>query len=159
MKRLLVFALIISAVTLAGYWTGRKVCMMMWPGSLNPAPRWYANLGLDREQADVLRAKDAAFRSMADGMCVRVCRGRLELLALMGENGSSQDKVLSKIDEVGALQVALEKEIAAHILAVRENLTPEQSAAYLARVREKLHDSIRRTGYTNVLAQEGKASV
>lgn len=158
MKRLLVFALIVSAVTLAGYWTGRKVCMTMWPGSLNPAPRWYANLGLNREQADALRAKDAAFRRVADGLCVRVCMGRMQLLTLMEKPEVSHEEVFRKIEEVGALQVQVEQEIASHILAVRQHLTPEQSAAYLARVRAQLQESIRQTGYTNVLTGEGQAA-
>lgn len=159
MKRLFLFALAIAAITLVGFWGGRKACMLMWPGSVNPQLRWYANLGLSPAEAEALKKQDAAFRVEGDRLCMRICRGRMELLSLLEREGVPEEEVFRKIEEIGAQQVLIEKGIAAHILAVRERLTPDQSAAYLANVREQLRESIRQTGYANELPAEGKVSL
>ena len=62
MKKLIIFTVLISAVTLAGFWGGRKVCMLMWPTSVNPSGAWYFNLGLSPEQAETLKKLESGFR-------------------------------------------------------------------------------------------------
>ena len=151
MRKLLLFTILISAITLFGFWGGRKVCMLMWPGSVNPSQSWYFNLGLNPEQAESLKKLDSAFRKDTDKVCMRVCKERLELLNMMRDPKVSPGAVYKKIEQVGALQISLEKEIATHILKVKKDLTPEQSAAYLGKIRQELRESIKQSGYGEIL--------
>lgn len=152
MKKLLLFTIVISVVTMIGFWGGRKACMLMWPASLNPSQNWYYNLGLTDQQAQTLKKLDVSFRKDADKMCMRICRERLELLNLMGKKDADPQAVNRKIEEIGGLQVLLEQQIASHILEVKKGLTPEQAEAYLDRIHRQLDASIRRNGYGEVLA-------
>ena len=153
MKKLLFFAILISGITLFGFWGGRKMCMLMWPGSVNPSGAWYFNLGLNDKQADSLKRLESGFRKDADKFCMRICKERLELLNMMKDPKVKPDLIYKKIEEVGALQVSLEKQIATHILQVKNDLTPEQSEAYLNRIHRELADSIKQAGYGEVLNQ------
>lgn len=151
MRKLLIFTVFISAVTLAGFWGARKVCMLMWPGSLNPKQIWYSNLGLSPGQAESLKKLDSAFRGDTDKVCMRICKDRLELLNLMRDANTKPEAIYKKIEEIGAMQISLEKEIATHILKVKQDLSPEQSEAYLNRIRQELHDTIKQAGFGEVL--------
>lgn len=151
MKKLLIVTLLISGITLFGFWGGRKICMRMWPGSLNPSQNWYFNLGLTSEQAESLKRLDSAFRKDTDKVCMRICKERLELLNLMRDPKARPAEVYKKIEDIGAMQISLEKEIATHILKVKKDLTLEQSEAYLSRIHEELRDSIQQAGYGEVL--------
>lgn len=151
MKKLLLFVVVISVMTLAGFWGGRKVCMLMWPASLNPSQNWYYALGLSPEQAESLKGIEGSFRKDADKMCMRICQERFELLNLMGKKDADPAEVNRKIEEIGGLQVLLEKQIASHILEVKKGLTPEQTDAYLNRIHRELAESIKRNGYGEVL--------
>ena len=155
MKKLLFLTVLISAMTLAGYWGGQKVCMMlMWPGSLNPSQAWYFNLGLTPEQAQSLKQLESTFRKDTDKVCMRICKERLELLKLMRADKVDTEAVYKKIEEIGLLQVSLEKEIATHILEVKKDLTPEQSQSYLNHIREELLKSMKQSGYGENLENE-----
>ena len=151
MKKLIIFTVLISAVTLAGFWGGRKVCMLMWPASVNPSGAWYFNLGLSPEQAETLKKLESGFRPEADKFCMRICKERMDLLNMMRNPSTKPEDIYKKIEEIGALQVSLEKQIATHILQVKNDLTPEQSEAYLNRIQRELHESIQKSGYGEVL--------
>lgn len=153
MKKLLIFTVLISAITLAGFWGGRKICMLMWPGSLNPSQSWYFNLGMNAKQAESLKKLDSAFRKDTDKVCMRICKERLDLLNMMRDPNVKPDAVYRKIEEIGVLQISLEKEIATHILKVKKDLSPEQSEAYLNTIRQELRESIKQSGYGEVLKQ------
>lgn len=147
MKRLIYLTILISAVTLTGYWAGRKICMGMWPGTVNPSRNWYEGLKISPGQADFFRLEDAAFRRDADPLCMRICARRLEILSLIKTEKADSEKVFGKIAEVGTMQVELEKRIAAHILAVKSKLSPADQETYLARIRRELQASIRQSGF------------
>ncbi len=153
MKKLIFFTVLISLVTLGSFWGGKKVCMLMWPGSLNPSQNWYSTVGLNSEQADSLKKLDTSFRQDADKLCMTICKERLELLNLMKGKNADQEIVYRKIEKIGGLQIFLEKQIASHILEVKKNLTPEQSQAYLNRIHEELRQSMIKNGYGEVLKQ------
>ena len=153
MKRLLFFAILISGITLFGFWGGRKMCMLMWPGSVNPSQNWYFNLGLNPEQAESLKKLDSVFSKNTDKVCMRICKERLELLNMMRDPKVDPNTIYKKIEEIGALQISLEKEISTHILKVKNDLTPEQSEAYLDKIRQQLRESIKQGGYGEVLKQ------
>ncbi len=151
MKKLILFTVLISVVTLGGFWGGKKVCMLMWPGSLNPSQNWYFALGLNTGQAESLKRLESSFRKETDGLCMTICQERLNLLNLMKQKEANEEVINKKIEAIGGLQVLLEKQIAAHILEVKKNLTPEQSLAYLDRIHEELRDSVRQSGYGEIL--------
>jgi len=151
MKKLLFFAILISSLTLAGFWGGKKMCMLMWPGSVNPSQSWYFNLGLNNEQAESLKKMDFAFREKTDKICMRICKERIDLLNMMRNSKADPEAIYKKIEEIGTVQISLEKEIATHILQVKKDLTPEQSEAYLNKIREELRLSMKQSGYNEVL--------
>ena len=154
MKKLLVFAVLISAATLAGFWGARKVCLMMeWPGTISPTTRWVSTLGLSAEQAAGLKEKESAFRKEANSLCMQVCQGRLEVLEMMEKKGAAGEEVLRKVGDVGALQIDLEKKVADHILEVKKSLTHHQSEIYLAHIREQVLKSIRQCGISEAMGQ------
>ena len=153
MKKLLVFTMLVSLVTLAGFFGGKKVCMMMWPGSVNPSQAWYFQLGLDARQARELQGLESSFRKEADGLCMKICQERLALLKMMRRKDTDPEAVNRKIEEIGQLQVLLEKQIAAHILEVKKDMTPEQSRVYFDRIHRELQRSIVQSGYPEVLGE------
>lgn len=152
MRKLIFFTVLISLITLAGFWGGRKACLLMWPASLNPSQNWYYALGLSSKQAESLKTLEASFRKDADRLCMQICRERLNLLKRMNDPSADPQAVYRKIEEIGAMQVLLEKQIAAHILEVKKNLTPEQSQAYLDRIHRELRESIIKSGYGEILS-------
>ncbi len=153
MKKVILFAVLVSVVTLFSFWGGKKVCMMMWPGSINPSQSWYYSLGLTAEQETSLNKMDASFRKDGDKLCMQICKGRLDLLNLIKEKNPNEALVHQKIEEVGKLQILLEKTIADQILEVKKNLTPAQSEAYLDRVHKEISRSIEKSGYSEALKQ------
>ncbi len=153
MRKLFLLTVLISAITLVGFWGGKKACMLMWPGSVRPSQAWYFSLGLNPEQAQSLKRVDSAFRKDTDKLCMRVCKERLELLNLMRDPNVKPEVVYKKIEEIGALQVSIEKEIATHILKVKKDLTAEQSEAYLNTIRRELQESIKQSGYGEILKE------
>jgi len=153
MKKLIFFIALIALVTLGSFWGGKKMCMLMWPGSVNPSQNWYFALGLNSEQAEALKKLDGSFRQDADKLCMTICKERLELLNLIKAKNADQGVIHRKIEEIGKLQVLLEKQIANHILQVKKDLTPEQSNAYLERVHQEIRKSIQEGGYGEVLKQ------
>lgn len=153
MKRLLFLVALVSLVTLSGFWGAKKMCLMMWPGSLNPSQSWYYSLGLTPEQEASLKKIDALFRTKGDKLCMRICGERLGLLNLIRGKDPDRRLIHQKIEEIGRLQVELEKMIAEHILKVKNGLTPAQSEAYLHRVHEELAGTIQKLGYGEALKQ------
>ena len=151
MKKLLLFTALISLVTLGGFFGGKKVCMMMWPGSVNPSQAWYFELGLNPPQAEALKKLEISFRDRTDKLCMKICEERLKLLNQMKEKNVDREAVYRKIEEIGTLQISLEKEIAGHILNVKDDLTPAQSQAYLDRIHEQFRDSLKKSGYEEIL--------
>ncbi len=153
MKKLILFTALISVVTLGSFWGGKKVCMLMWPGSVNPSQSWYSALGLNPEQAESLKKLESSFRERTDTMCMRICAERMALLNQMKNKEVNRDAVYKKIEEIGNLQIALEKEIATHILNVKQDLFPQQSEAYLNQIHQQFRESLKRSGYDEVLKQ------
>ena len=123
----------------------------MWPGSVNPSQAWYFELGLNPSQADSLKKLESSFRDRTDKLCMTICAERLKLLNQMREKNTNREAIYRKIEAIGLLQVSLEKEITTHILNVKENLSPEQSQAYLDRIHAQFRDSLTKSGYGEIL--------
>ena len=151
MKKLLIFSAVIAGVTLIGFWAGKKTCMMMCQGPLKPNPYCHFALDLNPQQAQSLEKMESGFRKDADKICMQICKERWALVQLIGDKAASPDAINKKIEEIGAMQVSLEKEIAAHILEAQKTLTPQQSEAYLDRLKAELSQSIQKSGYGEVI--------
>ena len=128
----------------------------MWPGSVNPSAAWYLELGLSADQAKALEAQETSFRNKTDKLCMQICAQRWAVLNAIKAKSVDREAVYLKIEEIGRFQILLEKEIAAHILNVKENLSPAQSETYLNRIHEQFRDSLKKNGYEEVLKQQRK---
>ena len=87
----------------------------------------YSGMGLDKTQMESVRSLEASFRKEADAMCMRICDERRRLLEQMKDKSASPDVFYRKTEEIGQLQIALEKKVIAHILEVDKSLMPSQS--------------------------------
>ena len=152
MKKLLIFTLIVSTVTLGGLWSGRKFCTMMsMPAGERSGQALYSELGLDASQKEIVRKLEASFRKEVDELCMRVCRERMNLFEQMKDGRTSPETIDKKIEEIGQLQISLEKKVAAHILTINQNLTRPQSTAYLKRIYQQQCQMISQSGYGGIL--------
>ena len=150
MKRFWIFTAAIACVTLIGFWGGKKTCILMCQGTLKANPYCHYASDLAPEQAQSLGKLENSFRRGMDKTCMEICRERWALLSMMESNPADTDAINKKIEEIGAMQISLEKETAAHILEAQKTLTPQQSKAYVARLKAQLGQSIRDSGYGEV---------
>lgn len=142
MKKLFFFTMLISALTLGAYWGGQRLCMRMTgSGNAKLGPNWYAELGLDKKETGIFKKQDASFREETNRVCMELCRQRMELLDLLTQN-ADEVQIYRKLDEIGVLQSALEKNMVKHMLEVKKQLPPEKGAAYMAHLRQQLEKSI-----------------
>ena len=148
MKKLLVFTVIISAVTLGGFWSGKKFCTMMsMPAGARSGQALYSEMGLDTSQTESVRKLEASFRKDADAICTRICQERVDLLKLMKDKRASQEALYRRVEEIGELHIALEKKFVTNVLEVDKSLTPSQSKAYLERIYQQQCQMIAKSGY------------
>ncbi len=152
MKKLLIFTVIVSAVTLGGLWSGKKFCTMMsLPLGGRSGQAIYSEMGLDAAQTESVRKLEASFRKEADALCMRICEERVRLLKEMKDKRVSPDVLYKKNEEIGQLQISLEKKVIAHILQVNKGLTSSQSEAYLERIYQQQCQMIAQSGYGEIL--------
>ena len=148
MKKLIIFTVIVSVVTLGGLWSGRKFCTMIsMPVGARSGQALYSEMGLDASQTESVRKLEAVFRKEADTLCMRICRERVDLLKQLKDKRVSSGVIYAKVEEIGQLQISLEKKVIAHILQVNKTLTPSQSEAYLERIYQQQCRMIAKSGY------------
>jgi len=147
MKKLILFTILISAVTAGSFWGSERLCMRMRAqDDFRFGADWYAQLGLNKEEAGIFRKEDAVFRKETNRMCMELCKQRMELLDLLSRN-AGESKISQKMDSVGALQTALEKNMVKHILEIKSKLPGEKGKVYLAHLRQQLEKSINQCVY------------
>lgn len=151
MKKFFYFTLIVAVVTLAGFWGTRKICQSVGMAPMHPTSQWYLSLKLDEREIDEFRQMEKAFHAKANPLCESICRMRLALFDRMQRGNSSASEAEAQIEEIGRLQVRLEKEIAAHIFEVKSKLNPAQQEIYFKQIRSGLEFSIRRCGLRKML--------
>ena len=152
MKKLLIFTVIVSVVTLGGLWSGKKFCnMMSMPAGTRSGQALYAEMGLDASQTESVRKLEASFRKDADALCMRICQKRADLLKEMKDKHANQEVLYKRVEEIGQLQVVLEKKVISHILQVDKSLTPSQGKAYLERIYQQQCQMIAQSGYGEIL--------
>lgn len=143
---LLFLVILIAAATLFSFWCGRQVCH-----AISGQKNLYAGMNLTSEQQEKLKGIDAAFMKEADSVCMNVCRERVNLMNLVSAAQSDPALIHQKIDEIGSLQISLEKKVADHILEVKKTLTLQQSETYLKHLNEELAKSMQQCGYGQAL--------
>ena len=154
MKRLLFFTLFVSAVTLGGYWGGRQVCGMVFPGAMSGAKEGTQRLGLSPEQERSLKSLEEPFIARANRLCMKVCKEKAVLLELLADKKVDQKTIHLKIEEIGLLQISLEKEIVSHIFLVKTLLNEKQGEIYVRRIQKEFQDSMAQCGYSEIFKKD-----
>lgn len=147
MKKIILFALLIAVVTTAGFWSARKVCPLCFIPKQNHS---YPKLELSGPQEKSVIQAENKFREYADKVCIKICALRLEVIRMMAQPDVNKEALNKKIEEVGQLQISLEKNVAEHVLEMKKHLTPEQSKQYLDSIRRELHSTMRHMGMNKV---------
>ena len=136
MKKIILFTLIISIITLGGYVSGQKVCGKMGGWGSGAAP---------------LEKNESSFQTNIEKKCMGICQERVALMEAMRDEKSDEAAIHARIEKIGNLQVLLEKEIASHIFEVKSGLPPAEQRAYLDRIHKELKRSINQCGYGEIL--------
>jgi len=137
MKKLLIFTLLIAAVTLAGLWSGRKVCTMMSPADSGAKQALNVALGLSPAQTESFKKTESSFQKEIGTLCMQICREHANLLAQMKDGKISAQTADQKVEEIGGLQISLEKKIIAHIAQLDKILTPSQIKTYIDKIYQR----------------------
>ncbi len=151
MKKFFYLTLVVAVATLAGFWGTKKVCQSLSPASVRPISQWYLSLNLSEREVSEFRQMEKAFHAKANPLCERICRSRLTLFDSMQKGNDGLSEAEARIEEIGGLQVQLEKEIASHVLEVKAKLNPSQQEVYFKEMRSALEFSIRRCGLKEML--------
>ena len=150
MKKLIIFTLVVSAVTLGGLWSGKKVCnMMSTPAGMSSGQALYSGMGLSASQTDSIKKLENSFQKESDELCMKVCQERVNLLNQIKNGRISREDIDKKVEAIGQLQIFLEKKTTAHILEINKILTPSQSVTYLERVYQEQCRMTAQSGYDN----------
>ncbi|MBI4549413.1 MAG: hypothetical protein HY714_00605 [Candidatus Omnitrophica bacterium] len=148
MKKLLVFAVLVSAATALGFWSTQKVCVMMKPKFIAGGADWYAKSNLPADKIEAVKALDGRLQEEVHRLCADVCLQRAELLKMMQGPGGDETRVFEKIEEIGRLQIELEKRIASHLFGLKKVLSPGESRQYFQLIEDRLKESLRQCGYS-----------
>ena len=146
MKKLLIFTFIVSVATLVGLWSGKKVCSMM-PSAARSSQALYSGMSLNASQTGSIRKLEDSFQKAADELCMKVCEERVNLLSQIKNGQISREEIEKKVEEIGQIQIFLEKQTATHILDINKILTPSQSAVYLERVYQQQCQMTAKSGH------------
>ena len=150
MKKLVIFTVLISAVTLGGLWSGRKFCTMVsMPAGMRSGQALYSGMGLDPTQTESVNKFEASFRKEADALCMRICQERVRLLEQIKDKNVDPGTIDKKVEEIGQLQISLEKKVIAHILQVDKSLNASQSKEYLERIYRQQCQMVAQNGYAD----------
>ncbi len=149
MKKLIIFTLAVSVATLIGLWSGKKMCTMAPFASRSSQPL-YSGISLNASQTESIQKLEDEFQKEADELCMKVCQERVDLIGQIKNGQISREAIEKKVEEIGQIQILLEKQTATHILDINRILTPSQSAAYLERVYQKQCRMAAKGGYENL---------
>lgn len=98
----------------------------------------HKHLSLSESQKARMEALDKPFRSKVNQLKAELRQKRDELSALLLEPNPTAESINAKLDEIATLQVELQKVVVAHLLEIKEILTPEQQKRFFAMIIEEL---------------------
>ncbi len=137
MKKLFVFTLVVSLVTLAGFWGGRQVCRMTsgmgstcFP-SCNPA-------GSILSQDPEWKALDTEFQDKTRALCMKICKERAALLEQIKIASEPTPEISARIEKIGQLQIDLEKQVAAHIFEAKKRMPPKNAKSFIRHLESQI---------------------
>ena len=132
MKRLLILVAIATVLatglsfTAAHWWTNRA----------RTAPDLVRALDLTPDQARQLAAADKDYQVKVDEGCEKHCAARFELGTALTKSDASQAPAC--VERMCAAQTEMERATLAHILRIREFLTPAQRERYAKLLYEQV---------------------
>lgn len=94
-------------------------------------PGIYQKLSATPEQQSAILALDQEFIKEKNRLCMQLCQSRYGLAQLLRRPEVTQKELDEKTAEVASVQLAMERAAAAHVLKVKEVLTPEQAKKYM----------------------------
>ncbi|MDZ7271271.1 MAG: periplasmic heavy metal sensor [candidate division KSB1 bacterium] len=95
-------------------------------------------LTLSPRQAQAIDSTRRCFAVEAGGVCLALYREKQSLVELLGANPPDSVTIASCLHRIDSLQSVLQRRAVRAILREREVMTPEQAAAYLAMIRQRL---------------------
>jgi Spy/CpxP family protein refolding chaperone len=110
------------------------------PGPLPPMPprALWRELKLDESQRQTLRRLFPEHHQKVKAVREELTRTRQELFELMKAESTPWSAIQAKIQEISTLQGGLEEEMARFMLEFKKNLNPEQHAAFLTLLQNRL---------------------
>ncbi|GEM_PF-1169316 len=155
MKKLIfiiLFAAVISIAVFTSFWSVKHVCSLMMSGQSSISGlKDYSALNLKPDQESALRQMETKYQKEVLPICMTICRERMNLVNMMADKNIDPALIHKKIEEIGKIQIGLEKTTADHIVEIGTILTPEQSQAYFKDIRRELQNSIAQNGYSEAL--------
>ncbi|GEM_PF-3856638 len=94
-------------------------------------PGSYQKLSATPEQQNAILVLDQKFLKEKNHICVQLCQSRYGLAQMLRRPEVTQKELDEKTAEVASVQLAMERAAVAHILKVKEVLTPEQAKKYM----------------------------
>ncbi len=91
----------------------------------------YQKLSATPEQQKAIQVLDQEFIKEKNRLCMQLCQSRYGLAQLLRRADITQEELDEKTAEVASIQLAMERASVAHILKVKEVLTPEQAKKYM----------------------------
>ncbi len=98
----------------------------------------HKHLSLAESQKSRIEVLHKPFRSKVDQLKTEFRQQKDELSDLLLEPNPTAESINAKLDEIAALQVELQKVVVAHLLEIKEILTPEQQKRFFAMIIEEL---------------------
>jgi Spy/CpxP family protein refolding chaperone len=108
------------------------------PPSPMPMKSLWRELNLDESQRQTLRRLFPEHHRKVTAIRQELAQKRQELFELLKVESTPWSAVQGKVQEISALQGGLEEEMARFMLEFRKNLNPEQHAAFLKLVQNRL---------------------
>ena len=119
------------------YQDRREVAVKETPPPMAFREMW-AGLNLDGEQRQALRSLLPEHRRRVMEVRRELAAKRQELLDLIKGEGPPWSAIQAKVQEISTLQGSLEEEVVRFLLEFNKHLRPEQHAAFLNLVQERL---------------------
>ncbi len=111
-------------------------------------------LALSPQQAQAIDSTRHCFAVESGGVCLALHRERQLLLDLLGARDPDSQAIARCLRRVDSLQSALQRRAVEAIIRERQVMTPEQAAAYLKLIRERLGEEAPCGGLEHPAAQE-----
>ena len=139
MKRIFWMTVVFILLFAAAFYGVRKTqqCSLMGSTALGKSayccaqPGIYRNLSASGEQQNAIAALDREFIKEKNRLCMQLCQSRYGLAQLLLSPDITRKELDDQTAEVASIQLAMERAAAAHVLKVKEVLTPEQAKKYM----------------------------